>query len=99
MSEKPKKERMKYGLKKYLEKNKLSNKELYCIADKNGLNPKEADIYVKFMKKRFPYEFDKEYAGTWARRIQGGECLSYDSDSSKIARSIKGFKCNKPKTE
>lgn len=48
---------------------KLTKQDYERIGRKVGLMKNEIDNYTKFMKKRFPNEFDKEYATEWAERF------------------------------
>jgi hypothetical protein len=54
---------------------KITEKEYRQIANKAHLWP--TDVYVEFMQKRFPKEFDRNYAEEWATRFKSGDPTAY----------------------
>lgn len=66
----------------------LTKVDLHKIAILAGL--KDSQLYVEFMKKRFP-KADNRYAQQWAERFMSGDPTAYMDDKSVKAyqQSIK----------
>jgi hypothetical protein len=55
----------------------------------NGLNYPE--LYVEFMKKRFPHERDSTYAKEWVERFRTGDPTAY-MDNQSLKAYIQSIK-------
>jgi hypothetical protein len=67
----------------------LKKKDLRKLALINGINYPE--LYVEFMKKRFPHERDNTYAKEWVERFRTGDPTAF-MDNQSIKAYIDSIK-------
>lgn len=71
-------------------KNPYNEDELASFGRVKGLSYEQSLLFAKFMKRRFPREWDSDYVEEWADRFKSGSPESYmDSKSLKIYKEVK----------
>lgn len=67
----------------------LSDEELRKLAYSEGLLHPE--LFMEFVKKRFPHERDKVYLTEWVERFKSGDPTAY-MDNESVMAYIKSIK-------
>lgn len=70
----------------------LKHEDYSHIADEVDLGYGHKEAYISFMLKRFPKEYGRSYAVTWAKRFKKGiHWDKADVESTKILKKVYGI--------